>query len=171
MYHRWVALSRIRIVIAPIELIQAAFGTWLSKIIHAQGKHFTDASGTLALEMQLSLSVAPVDKIGAASGSWVAHVAKGEHGKDRLVLRVVVALERAIDEHLYECDQRQQAEELDQILLDEKVVLDAYTIAEENLIIPSLLFVCFLLLLGLFYLFWRLTLLLFSGISFEFFVL
>lgn len=75
----------------------------------------------------------------AASVGRVAHVAEADLGVGRFRLRVVEPVEVAVDEHLEDGEEGQNAEEFDQALLQDEVVLDASAVIEEWAVLLLLL--------------------------------
>lgn len=124
---------------ASIELFQ---GVVFSALIHVHDtglEHVTNAGSALALQDQICGLLRPVNEIGAATIAAKTHATKGVSRVVSLPLGVVVAIEEPVNEDLRNGEDGEDAKELDQALLEHKVVLNAGTIREERIVRLGLL--------------------------------
>lgn len=125
------------VVEAAVEFAESVFFAVLVHIDDAGADDFADASGPLALQVDSGRLGVPVNEVAATRVTRVAHVAEGDASVHRLFRGVVVPFEVEVDEHLEDCENREDTEETNHALLDHKVVLDSDSVAEKDEVISK----------------------------------
>jgi len=74
----------------------------------------------------------PGDEVHPAVVARLAHVTKGESSEERVIRGIVVAVEVIVDQHLGDRNECQQAEKLDQALLQHEVILNSHSIEQKG---------------------------------------